>query len=69
MNKYLLNHELIHWLQQERIGLRKFIKQYIKEFFMKLSYKRISFEAEAFKWEWDIDVLNKLKNQFENKSI
>jgi hypothetical protein len=45
-NENILNHDLVHWKQYQRIGLLKFYFQYFKEFLTK-GYDQMPMEMEA----------------------
>ncbi len=45
-SKRILNHELVHWNQYQKMGLIKFYYQYFKEF-IALGYDKMPMEMEA----------------------
>jgi hypothetical protein len=65
-NKFIINHENIHWKQQMEMLIIFFYLWYIIEWIVKLfiygkfSYYNLSFEREAYKYE---NNLNYIKNR------
>ena len=45
-NQKMLNHDMIHWKQYQRMGLSKFYFQYFKEFLI-CGYDKMPMELEA----------------------
>ncbi len=45
-NDKILNHEMIHWKQYQRMGLLKFYYQYFREFLV-IGYDKMPMEMEA----------------------
>ena len=68
LDKFMINHEKIHLLQQIELGILPFFLWYLTEFIINLiryrnwdiAYRAISFEKEAYENETD---LNYLKNR------
>lgn len=56
-NKIDLNHEQIHGEQQKELLIIPFYIIYLIEWVFK-GYKNISFEREAYYYEYDLDYLN-----------
>jgi len=67
-DKYIVNHERIHWRQQIEMLILPFYMWYLTELFIKRiymnkrdAYLSLSFEKEAFKNQNNLDYLNKRK--------
>ncbi len=52
-----INHEKIHWQQQKELKYIGFYLLYIIEWMFK-GYRNISFEVEAYEWEWFLRYLD-----------
>ena len=69
INKYVINHELIHTQQQKELLFIPFYILYILEWLIRLvqyrkqheAYMNISFEREAYKYGHDLSYLAKRK--------
>jgi hypothetical protein len=68
-NKYIINHESIHWKQQMEMGILLFYIWYGIEWFIKMfiygkeqAYYHLSFELEAYNSEDDLNYLIKRKH-------
>ncbi len=67
-NKFIINHESIHWKQQMEMGILLFYIWYGLEWFIKLfihgkqAYYHLSFELEAYYHEDDLNYLIKRKH-------
>lgn len=67
-NKYIINHESIHWKQQMEMGILFFYIWYGLEWLIKLiihrkqAYYHLSFELEAYNNEDDLNYLIKRKH-------
>ena len=57
LNKVDINHEYIHGKQQKELLIILFYIIYLIEWIFK-GYKNISFEREAYYYEYDLDYLN-----------
>ena len=56
----VINHEKIHFAQQEELGLLKFLAKYLY-WWVKYGYRNIPFEKEAYTNAGDLKYLDKRK--------
>jgi hypothetical protein len=67
LNEYVYNHECIHTEQMKELGYIFFYIIYFIEWLIRLfmkgnAYRNISFEKEAYSYEYDLDYLNARKH-------
>ena len=66
-DKYTINHEKVHWVQQKEMLIIPFyiwygVEYLIRKIYDKNAYSSLSFEKEAYQNQYDLDYLNKRKS-------
>jgi len=63
-NKRIINHDMIHWKQYQRMGLFRFYFQYFKEF-LTCGYNKMPMEIEA-RYEESEDTKKHYSEKYHN---